>query len=231
MQRLLGFLRTSIGRKVLMGITGLGLIVFLIAHVAGNLQIFLPPDAINSYAENLKSHPPLLWTMRTGLALTFLVHIVLGLSLARENKEARPQRYMYPQDHQSTPFYATYMAVSGFLILVFLIFHLAHFTWGWILPNAFALHDEQGRHDVYGMVIAGFSNWAITVGYIVAMVLLAFHLLHAAQSFMQSLGIFHDKYTPMLRRFATGVVILIVLGKVSIPLAIFMGLVGSGGGH
>jgi succinate dehydrogenase / fumarate reductase cytochrome b subunit len=125
--------RSSLGSKYLMAITGLLLIVFVIAHMIGNLLLFLGPDAVNSYAHALKEKPILLWTARIGLLVVFVVHVLLGIRLTRQNSEARPVRYVY-EDTMQASWASRHMLLSGLVLLAFVIYHLAHFTFGVVKP-------------------------------------------------------------------------------------------------
>src|SRR5678815_5702425 len=165
----LGFLfQSSVGRKYVMGITGIALFVFVIAHMIGNLQIYLGPEAINAYAETLQGMQGLLWIARIGLLAIVILHIVSALQLAAVNRKARPIRC-----DRGKPPAASYASrtilLSGIIILAFIIFHLLHFTIGLVDPNLLQLRDHLGRHDVYGMMIRGFSNPFVSIFYIVAM--------------------------------------------------------------
>jgi len=220
-------LTSSVGRKVLMALTGLGLVGFLVGHLSGNLLVFSGRDAINDYAQWLKEHPALVWVMRLGILGMTLMHVGLGFFLTRQNRAARPVRYQQPASVQVT-FPARSMMLTGFLVLAFVTYHLLHFTLGVVQPEAFASQQAVGealRHDVYGMVIAGFKHPPVVVSYVIALVILAVHLSHGLQSFLQSLGLSHARYTPMLRVAGRGVAALLVIGYLSIPFAVVVGWV------
>lgn len=219
------FINSSVGAKVVMGITGLGMFGFLIGHIAGNLQIFLPPEHINAYAHFLKSSPEIVWPARIGLLAMVLLHIWSGMRLSALNKKARPSRYVKKASLRSTVFSRS-MAGSGMVILAFIVFHLAHFTLGYVQPQAYSLVDEAGRHDVYSMFVIGFQNPAISAFYVVAMVLLGFHLAHGAKSMFQSLGLHHPKYNKLFTVVVPGVAMLIVVGNIIMPLAVLAGFIG-----
>lgn len=226
MKRILALLRTSVGRKVLMAVTGFLLIGFLLAHLFGNLYVFQGREALNAYAAWLQANP-ILWPARIGLAATFGLHVWLGLSLAWDNRSARPQRY---RDGLRQPFSTVpsrSMALTGLMVLAFVVFHLAHFTFGAVLPEAHAMLDAKGRHDVYGMVVAGFRNPWITGSYIVAMTLLGIHLAHAGQSFLQTLGVRYEYANRLVKNVGLGVVAAITVGNLALPVLVFLGFAGS----
>jgi succinate dehydrogenase / fumarate reductase cytochrome b subunit len=224
-------LGSSIGRKLLVAVTGLGLLGFVVAHMLGNLQIFQGPEALNAYAANLKSLGPVLWALRGGLLLMFVVHIGLTLKLAAENRAARPERYAHPGRVQSTPG-ARSMVLTGLMVLAFVLYHLAHFTLGWTHPEHAALTESvaalggsEMRHDVFSMVVLGFQQPLVSGLYLVAVALLALHLSHGVQSVFQSLGLCHPGSESMLRKLGCGVAAVIFFGNASIPVAILAGLV------
>ena len=225
MRRILALLRTSVGRKILMAVTGLGMLGFLLVHMIGNLYVLQGREALNAYAAWLKANP-LLWPARLGLLLVFSLHVWLGLALARENRAARPHRYRRGLAHPLSSASSRSMVLTGLVVLAFVIFHLAHFTFGAIAPEAHAMIDAQGRHDVYGMVVASFANPWIAGTYAVAMLLLGVHLVHAGQSFLQTLG-FHDVYGSRLAKNAgLAVVAVIIAGNLILPTAVFLGKAG-----
>src|SRR5262245_12768802 len=146
--------RSSLGKKYVMAITGLGLWVFVIIHMLGNLQIFLGPERLNAYGRALKTTPALLWGARSGLLLTATLHVVAAARLTRANRRARPINYVYKKPVASTLAQRT-MFVSGLILLAFIIFHLAHFTFGLVDPQYLELKDplDLSRHDVYRMMV------------------------------------------------------------------------------
>lgn len=221
------FLSSSIGRKVLMALTGIGLLGFLVGHVSGNLLIFSGRDALNSYAQWLKDNAPLVWTARIGLIVIFALHIRLAFRLRGENQQARPVAYASPNG-VDLRWNAKSMMMTGGLILAFVVYHLLHFTFGAIQSGNYALLEtiEGGsRHDVYGMVIAGFSHPLVAISYLVAMGILFAHLSHGVASFFQTLGLHHKRYQPIIQKASFGLSGLIVVAYVSIPLSILFGFV------
>lgn len=224
MKRILSFYDTSIGKKYIMALTGLGLFLFVIVHMLGNLQIFLGQDAINSYGEYLKSKPALLWTARIGLLLLVVLHIVTAIKLALQNRAARPVGYV---DNKvvGASFATQSILFSGIIILAFIIYHLSHFTIGLTNPEYLKLKDVFGRHDVYRMMIEGFSNLGISIFYIVSMGLLCLHLTHGVSSLFQSLGLRRKAYFRAIDTFAKVSALVIFLGNCFIPIAVMTKLV------
>jgi succinate dehydrogenase / fumarate reductase cytochrome b subunit len=216
--------QSSLGKKYIMAITGFGLFLFVIVHLAGNLQIFLGPDKINAYAGLLKSNLLLLWTARTGLFLIVILHLITAIQLALANRRARPVVYTGKKPVAST-FANRTILMSGLIIHVFIIFHLMHFTVGLVDPQYLRMRDPSGRHDVYRMMVTGFSNPYISVFYLVSMGLLMLHLSHGVSSLFQSLGLRSKKIFGFLDKFARISAFLIFLGNCLIPLAILAGLV------
>lgn len=224
MNMLLRPVQSSLGRKYVMAITGLLLVGFVIIHMAGNLLVFAGREPLNAYAAALKHNPGLLWTARLGLLVVFVIHLVLGLRLAFQNREARGVAYVY-EDTVEANWASRHMLLTGLVLLAFIVYHLAHFTFGWIGPHA---PVDPARHDVdvYGMVIAGFRNPAITLSYVLAMVFLWLHLWHGAYSWLQSLGINHPRYNKFLRALGPVISTIVLVGNCSIPLAIYFGAIG-----
>jgi succinate dehydrogenase / fumarate reductase, cytochrome b subunit len=222
----LAVFRSSIGRKALMAVTGFGLLGYVIAHMIGNFQVYQGPDALNAYAKMLKGMPGLLWVVRVTLLLLFAAHIYLGITLYLENRAARPVGYVRFQYEQANIATRT-MLLSGLVILVFVVFHLLHFTLGGVQPQNFAGRDAAGRHDVYSMVVRGFRNPVITITYVVAQLVLGLHLYHAVPSMFQSIGWKHPRYNPLIEKLGLIVALLIVIGNISMPLSILFGIVGT----
>lgn len=237
--------RSSLGRKFLMALTGLGLTLFVIAHMLGNLQVFAGRDALNSYAAALKHMPGLLWTARIGLLVIFVLHIAYGINLALANREARPVMYHFKRFREATLASRT-MIWTGLVILAFVLFHLAHYTFGIVqkvpvidadgkvvgYESPLKLEDVKNvqdpkRHDVYAMTIYGFREWWISLLYVVGMALLAFHLSHGVQSLFQSLGLNHPRYFPFLKGLSLVAAVVIFVGNSSMPLAVLFRLIGN----
>jgi succinate dehydrogenase / fumarate reductase cytochrome b subunit len=217
------FLRSSVGAKIVMALSGAVMFGFIIGHMAGNLQIFLGQEAYNAYAHFLKTTPALLWGTRAAILGAVLLHIASGLRLTRLNKAARPREYVRTAHINSTAFSRT-MALSGVVVLLFIVYHLLHFTLGITNPELFNLTDEQGRHDVFTMFVSSFQQLPIAIAYILANVFLGMHLVHGAKSMFQSLGLNHPKYNPLFTIVAPGIGLLVVAGNVFLPIAAMAGL-------
>lgn len=215
------FLKSSVGAKVVMGLTGLALWAFVLGHIVGNLQIFQGAEPLNAYGEFLKSlaHGAGIWVIRAGLLAVVVSHIFFGIRLARMNRMARSVGYRVMKSRRTNVASLT-MAISGLLILGFVIFHLLHFTVGVIQPDYFHA-DAQGRHDIYDMVVKGFKTPWVVVVYVVGQIVLLSHLIHGTVSLWQSLGIHHKVWTPALKVIGRGLAAFIVAGNIAIPLAIF----------
>ncbi len=218
------YVRSSVGAKHLMAVTGIALVMFVVAHMLGNLLVFAGPNALNGYAQNLHDTGGLLWVARAGLLLAVVLHIAASVRLTALNKAARPDGYVRYKPRRS-PFYSRVMPWTGLLLLLFIIFHLLHFTFGVVLPDAYGHTDALGRHDVYGMVVRGFQQPIVTITYIIAMVFLCMHLAHGVSSMFQSLGINHPKYNPIIMKLGPITGIVLFLGNAAMPLAVLAGLV------
>lgn len=228
MHRLIRLFSTSIGRKLVLAVTGLMLLGFLMAHMLGNMSLFQGPEALNAYAAWLQGHPAL-WVMRSGLALVFGIHVYVAIQLAFENRAARPTRYAASQVFQRS-WASRYMVFSGLLVISFVIYHLLHFTFGAISAEGFAAVDASGRHDVYGMIVSSFRNPWICGGYVLAMNLVGLHLFHGARSLFQTVGVNHDSYNGMILVVNLSLVALFVVGNCSIPILVYTGVIGLPGG-
>lgn len=224
-----GFLGSSVGKKALMAASGLVLSGFVLAHMIGNLQVFLGPDALNDYAHHLQSMPALLWAARAVLLGAVLTHAAVGIRLAVENRAARPVGYAAQSTIRATTASRT-MVVSGLALAAFIVYHLLHFTLGVTDPEHFRLVDAEGRHDVYAMVVLGFRRWPVSVSYVVAMALLCAHLSHGVQSLFQTLGWNDERRARALRCFSGAYGAILFVGNSSIPVAALAGWLKLPGG-
>jgi succinate dehydrogenase / fumarate reductase cytochrome b subunit len=216
--------RSSLGAKYVMALTGVMLFLFLIAHLLGNLQVFAGADAMNGYAEKLRELGPLLWVARIGLLVLAVIHIVTALRLAKANQAARPVAYAKQATRQVKPQTKT-MVLSGLVLLGYAVYHLAHFTWGFVLHDYSTLVDAQGRHDVFAMVVKSFQCWWVSASYLAAMAFLALHLCHGITSAFQTFGLNHAKYACAIKLAGPAIATLMFVGYASIPVACWMGLV------
>jgi succinate dehydrogenase / fumarate reductase cytochrome b subunit len=229
MKWLLRGLTSSVGTKQLMALTGVALLLFVLAHMLGNLQVFAGQEAYNAYAAKLKSLGPVLWVMRGGLLAVFLLHVGCAVRLTRRNRAARPVPYAVVEPLRST-YASRTMVMSGLIVLAFVIYHLLHFTLGVTDPDAAHLVDEAGRHDVYSMFVLGFQSVPVALGYVGAMLLLGLHLAHGIQSLFQTIGWSAPRYRPLTTLAGRGLAALIVLGNVAMPLSVLFGAVRLPGG-
>ncbi|OHE78016.1 MAG: hypothetical protein A3F67_00955 [Verrucomicrobia bacterium RIFCSPHIGHO2_12_FULL_41_10] len=214
---------SSIGRKWIVAITGICLIGFITVHLLGNLSIFLGPDMVNAYATRLHELGALLWVARLGLLLVAGLHIYFTMLLWCENRHACPQKYAVKNDLQTT-IYARSMRLSGLVVLGFVLFHLAQFTWEWVNPEYKEWYDYMGRHDVYQMLVSAFSNPWVSGFYLLSVALLAMHLSHGIGSLFQTFGISSAKLRPHFERAGLIVAWIFFLGYASIPVAVFFNL-------
>ncbi len=225
-------LQRTIGLKLLMAVTGLIWVGFVAQHMVANLQVFMPMPAdgvhpLNRYAAALQSLGGLLWVARIFLLVVFVAHVYAAIRLTQLNRAARPVDYRVRTTQVST-FSSSYMRVSGFALLFFVLYHLAHFTFGAVDQAAYARTLPGGMHDVYGMVIVGFRNPIAAGTYIVANVFLALHLHHAVSSIFQTLGLRTPRYAPLIDKLGPAVGLAVGAGNIAMPLAILLGLVGQG---
>jgi succinate dehydrogenase / fumarate reductase cytochrome b subunit len=217
------FLTSSTGKKYLMAISGLVLVLFLVGHLLGNLQVFLGPEAINRYALFLQGLGELLWITRITLLVMIGIHIWTAISLTLENCAARPVAYA-KKEYKKASYASRTMARSGFIVLAFIIYHLMQYTFMVTHPFYRDLVDPLGRHDVYSMIIFGFSQRWIVAWYILGLFLLCLHLSHGLSSMFQSLGLNNEA---LRSRFTWGGKIVswvIFVGYSSIPLAVQAGI-------
>jgi len=200
-----------------MAVTGLVLFGFLVGHMAGNLQVFLGREVMNHYAETLHGNMPLLWGVRIILGISVLLHAWAAVQLTAVKSAARPVAYVKPGNVQGSAASRT-MMLSGPVIALFVIGHLLHLTTGTIHPQFVELR-------AYENVVNGFSNPIASGLYIVAMILVGFHLSHGIWSMFQSLGFSHPRYTPMLKKFSAVFSWLLIAGFISVPLSVLAGIV------
>ena len=221
------FLNSSIGMKLVMAITGIALFGFVIAHLLDLMTVYGGPDLMNEFAKRLHEFEALLWVLRIGLIVAVLGHIVSSVKLTEKNRAARPVAYAQDATVRASWTSRTMLA-SGMMVLAYVVYHLLHFTFRTTNPEISHLVDAQGRHDVYSMVVLSFQQPLISIAYIVAMVLLGFHLNHGIASFFQTLGLNHPRYTPLINKAGPLLGALIVLGYVSIPLSAMFGVLEPG---
>jgi succinate dehydrogenase cytochrome b subunit len=209
---------STLGKKYLMAVTGILLFAYVVAHLLGNLQIFLGPERLNNYAHFLHSVPRLLWTARIILLVAVLVHIVAAVQLFFQNRRGRPIPYKVKR-YEAADYAARTMVWSGPIIAAFVVYHLLDLTTG-------TLHPGFTPDNVYHNVVTSFQNPPVALAYMVANVLLGFHLYHGLWSMLQSLGVSHPRYDAWRKAFAVVFSLAIATGNVAIPLAVLTGIVG-----
>ncbi|MEO8336282.1 MAG: succinate dehydrogenase cytochrome b subunit [bacterium] len=224
---MLRFYRSTIGKKVIMAVTGLMLVIFVIGHMAGNLQVFISPEKMNTYAAFLQSLGELLWLARLGLLVAVLVHILMAWQLTQISKRARSVSYAVRRPQVSTLASRT-MRWGGVLLLIFIVFHILHFTTGTVFPMASrpdAMYPAFTHVNVYGNVISAFRVWWVTLFYVVAMLFLMLHLFHGAWSSLRTLGLVKPSPHPLKRRLATAIALVVWLGFTVVPVSVFFGVI------
>jgi succinate dehydrogenase / fumarate reductase cytochrome b subunit len=213
----------SLVKKFLMAATGLVLALFVLGHMLGNLQIFAStPEPLNRYAHFLQSLGELLWVVRIFLLACVLIHIWMAILLTLENRRSRPISYAKDATVQAS-YASRTMIWSGLIVLAFILFHLAHYTLQIIHPifkSMEYVEDGHRIHDVYGLVLVGFSYPAVVAFYVIAIGLLCVHLSHGVSSLLQSLGLRNDKWRSCLNKAALAYSWIIFLGFVAVPLAV-----------
>lgn len=212
-----------------MALSGALLFLFVIGHLAGNLQIFFGPEAVNRYGHFLQSNPEIIWPARIGLLVLVVLHIWSAIKLSAENKAARPVGYAGNPAAPAASYASRTMLMSGLIIAAFIIYHLLHYTVQVPAINLtgkdfLSLQDEQGRHDVYAMMVLGFQQPLVSGFYIISMALLCLHLSHGVYAMFQSLGIKMGCCPCLPKCLAKWSAILIFVGYVSIPVAVLVGL-------
>lgn len=217
--------RTVIGKKVVMAVTGVIMVLFVIAHMLGNLKVFAGPGEINTYSRFLRTvgmpelgYGDALWIVRIVLLVSATLHIIAAIQLTRMNWQARPIGYRERKDVE-TSFAARSMRWGGLILAIFIVFHIAHFTFGAV---GFAPGEYRDLH-VYSNVIIGFSVWPVSVFYIIAMIALFFHLDHGMWSMLQTLGWNTARHQVKLRLASRVIAAVIFLGFVSVPVAVLAG--------
>jgi len=210
------FWNSSIGQKFVMAITGIFLIVFLVIHLAGNMMIYVGPDAFNGYVGTLELIKPLIRVIEIVLASIFILHIFNAVSLWLANKQARPVAYKISGAAKNSSIFSRTMIYTGSLTFIFLVVHLQTIWYRYNFANT-------EKIEMYEMVTGLFNtNW-YSILYLVAMILLGFHLNHGFQSAFQTFGWKHTKYTPIIEKIGTVYAILMAVGFGSIPVYFLLG--------
>lgn len=224
MNSAIAFYRSSIGKKAVMGVTGLILFGFVFVHMIGNLKLYQGQSKFDHYAEALRElgapffgHGQFLWVARLALLAAVLLHLHAALVLTRQNRRARAGEYEVRETVQAS-YAARTMRWGGVILLLFVLYHLAHLTTGWAHPDF-----EPGK--VYQNVVVAFQIPWVAALYVAANLALGLHLFHGLWSLFQSLGWNHPRLNPWRRRFAAAFAATVTLGNVSFPIAVLMGVV------
>jgi len=224
---LIDFWRSAVGKKWVMALSGIGLMGFVFAHMFGNLKMFMGRTAFDHYAEGLRSllypimpHGWVLWGMRIGLIAMFAAHIISAAQLTAMNRRARPVRYQSPRDYIAANFAARTMRWTGVIVLLYLGYHLADLTWGWVNPDFV-------RGAAYDNLVASLSVPYVAAIYLVGNIALGIHLFHGAWSMFQSMGINSPRYNGVRRAFAAGFVIVTIGMNCAFVVAIQLGVVAN----
>jgi succinate dehydrogenase / fumarate reductase cytochrome b subunit len=222
---LIQFWRSAICKKWLMAISGIVLMGYVLAHMVGNLKVFLGKGEINAYADWLRTlgepaapRTVVLWVLRTVIITAFFVHILAAYQLTVMNRKARPARYQSPRDYAAANFASRTMRWTGIIVGLFVIFHLLDLTWGPANP-----HFVRG--DPYDNLFYSFQRVPVAIIYILAMLALGIHIFHGAWSMFQSLGLNNPRWNIWRRYFAIGFAVVVTVGNVSMPLLITTGAV------
>ncbi|MGY8642045.1 MAG: succinate dehydrogenase cytochrome b subunit [Verrucomicrobiales bacterium] len=226
---LVQFWKSSVGKKIIVAVTGAMLVLFLLGHMAGNLLFFQGKEDLNEYAAFLHHmvHGWGIWGARIGVFSAFVVHIIATISLVRMNKASKQSRYEFEETNVASKS-SRIMIWSGLTVLAFVIFHILHFTVR-VDENLAGMKetvDGVERHDVYNMVAAGFKNPLITIFYIIGVSLLCSHLSHGIASIFQTLGLRSEKSRGTTKALGLAVSIILWIGFLSTPVSILLGLKG-----
>ena len=218
MGRLRSFYASMVGKKVVMGVTGLIGVGFVILHSLGNLLVFRGPDAINSYSHFLKSTGELLWALRTVLVVAVILHVIAAVQLTRQSRAARPIGYAKREPQVATIASRT-MRWGGAFLLIFIVLHILHFTTGTIRPSG-----VFSREDVFANIVLSFRIWWVALFYVLAMIVLGLHLFHGAWSSVRSIGVSPASPEPLHKRISVAIALLVWAAFTVIPVAVFTGI-------
>lgn len=218
------FFKSPVGRKLVMSVSGLVMLVFVIVHLLGNTSIFSGPGGINTYAMALHRLGPLLWAFRLVMIVMFGLHVFYGIQLTLENRAAKPEEYAVDKNIEST-FAGRNIIWTGLIIAVFVAYHLFQFTFQVIDPQLSAGRnsDMLGRPDVYLMVVSAFRSIPVSIGYVFAMAILGLHLMHGIQGAPQTLGLNNEKTLPVIVKTGLIAALLIFIGYTAIPASVVAG--------
>jgi succinate dehydrogenase / fumarate reductase cytochrome b subunit len=216
--------QSSVGRKIIMAVTGIVLVAFVCVHLLGNSSVFVGADAINAYAQKLHSLGPFVWVFRLVMLAAFAIHIIFGIQLTLENRAATPEKNVQVK-RLKTGFGAETMIVSGLVMLAFVVYHLLQFTVRVTNPEIYIPLGNSGMVDVYFMVVNGFKSTLTVIVYLIGMAFLFLHVSHGFQSLFQTIGLSNDKSLPVMGMVSKLVGFVLLVGYISIPLLIVAGLI------
>ena len=214
------FINSSIGKKFMMALTGSFLLIFLIVHLIGNLSLFLGEDAFNAYVLALDAIKPLIRVIEVVLLAAFVIHILNGTRLWITNKRSKGPKNKINGSPENSDVFSRTMFLTGSIIFIFLVLHLGTFFWRFNVNDPMQLADS---HQYYAMVVYFFNMWWYAILYVIAMILLGYHLNHGFQSAFQTFGWNHKKYTPWIKKIGTAYAIIMALGFASMPIYFLLG--------
>jgi succinate dehydrogenase / fumarate reductase, cytochrome b subunit len=224
MRRAMTLWGSSVGKKIMMAVTGVILIGFVVGHMVGNFKVYMGREAFNHYAEGLRSfgapflaHGQGLWIARIILLLAVGIHILAATLLTMQSKRARPVEYRKYDSDLAFSYASHTMVWGGIIILLFVVYHLMHLTWG-------NVHPDFVKGDAYHNFVRGFQSLPVAFMYMVAMLPLGLHLYHGFWSMLQTLGANNAKYNRLRRPLAAGLALFVTLGNLSFPLAVLSGI-------
>lgn len=209
------FTNSSLGKKLVMAITGSFLIIFLIIHLIGNFTLFFGAGAFNTYVSALDTVKPLIRVIEVVLLAGFLFHIFNGVRLWIENKKAKGTKYQVNSGSENSTIFSRTMFLTGSIVLIFLVLHLATFFY------RFNVYDPMGKasvHEYFDIVVYFFQIPWYSILYVIAVLLLGFHLNHGFQSVFQTFGWNHKKYSPMIKKIGTAYAVFMALAYASMPI-------------
>lgn len=225
MSRLVTVLTSQVGRKLLTGLTGIGLTIFTIGHLLGNLQLLIGSDKFNKYAYTLENLGPFLWLIEIGLVLVFILHAIVGVSIYKKKKKAKPVAYASNTSKGGTSYQTSSsrsMIITGSILLIFVILHVATFKFGVGLPHYTTIVDGVEMRDLYKNVYEVFQNPLYVALYVAVMTLLGLHLRHGVWSSIQSLGALNAKYRPAVYTFGVTLAVLVAIGFLVLPVWLYI---------